>query len=60
MLIEMMYQNDGRFSCLSHIFIWSVLFQVQDAQAAMRLYTLEKKKWEAAIKNKANNKNCKT
>ncbi|XP_009070401.1 PREDICTED: RNA exonuclease 4, partial [Acanthisitta chloris] len=32
---------------------------VQDAQAAMRLYTLEKKKWEAAIKNKANNKKCK-
>ncbi|NWS45768.1 REXO4 exonuclease, partial [Probosciger aterrimus] len=32
---------------------------VQDAQAAMRLYTLEKKKWEAAIKNKSNNKNCK-
>ncbi|KAM4647189.1 RNA exonuclease 4 [Amazona ochrocephala] len=33
---------------------------VQDAQAAMRLYTLEKKKWEAAVKNKSNNKNCKT
>ncbi|XP_041908667.1 RNA exonuclease 4 [Corvus kubaryi] len=33
---------------------------IQDAQAAMRLYTLEKKKWEAAVKNKANNKNCKT
>ncbi|NXY23788.1 REXO4 exonuclease, partial [Atrichornis clamosus] len=32
---------------------------VQDAQAAMRLYTLEKKNWEAAVKNKANNKNCK-
>ncbi|XP_033923534.1 RNA exonuclease 4 [Melopsittacus undulatus] len=32
---------------------------VQDAQAAMRLYTLEKKKWEAAVKNKSNNKNCK-
>ncbi|NXT63526.1 REXO4 exonuclease, partial [Chaetops frenatus] len=32
---------------------------IQDAQAAMRLYTLEKKKWEAAIKNKANNKNSK-
>ncbi|NWV84916.1 REXO4 exonuclease, partial [Dasyornis broadbenti] len=32
---------------------------IQDAQAAMRLYTLEKKKWEAAVKNKANNKNCK-
>lgn len=29
---------------------------IQDAQAAMRLYTLEKKKWEAAIRNKANNK----
>ncbi|NXM75545.1 REXO4 exonuclease, partial [Serilophus lunatus] len=29
---------------------------IQDAQAAMRLYTLEKKKWEAAVKNKANNK----
>ncbi|XP_014728806.1 PREDICTED: RNA exonuclease 4 [Sturnus vulgaris] len=28
---------------------------IQDAQAAMRLYTLEKKKWEAAIRNKANN-----
>ncbi|KAL9827046.1 RNA exonuclease 4-like [Geothlypis trichas] len=33
---------------------------IQDAQAAMRLYTLEKKKWEAAIKNKTNKKNCKT
>lgn len=33
---------------------------IQDAQAAMRLYTLEKKKWEAALKNKANNKKCKT
>ncbi|NXR90872.1 REXO4 exonuclease, partial [Hypocryptadius cinnamomeus] len=32
---------------------------IQDAQAAMRLYTLEKKKWEAAVKNKANNKNRK-
>ncbi|NWI70640.1 REXO4 exonuclease, partial [Todus mexicanus] len=32
---------------------------VQDAQAAMRLYTLEKKKWEAAVKNKSTNKNCK-
>ncbi|NWV38992.1 REXO4 exonuclease, partial [Grantiella picta] len=32
---------------------------IQDAQAAMRLYTLEKKKWEAAVKSKANNKNCK-
>ncbi|XP_005494168.2 RNA exonuclease 4 [Zonotrichia albicollis] len=32
---------------------------IQDAQAAMRLYTLEKKKWEAAVKNKANKKNCK-
>ncbi|NWT59310.1 REXO4 exonuclease, partial [Erythrocercus mccallii] len=32
---------------------------IQDAQAAMRLYTLEKKKWEAAVKNKAHNKNCK-
>ncbi|NXD74904.1 REXO4 exonuclease, partial [Halcyon senegalensis] len=32
---------------------------IQDAQAAMRLYTLEKKQWEAAIKNKSNNKNCK-
>ncbi|NWI55613.1 REXO4 exonuclease, partial [Calyptomena viridis] len=29
---------------------------IQDAQAAMRLYTLEKKKWEAAVKNKTNNK----
>ncbi|NXF76748.1 REXO4 exonuclease, partial [Sclerurus mexicanus] len=29
---------------------------IQDAQAAMRLYTLEKNKWEAAVKNKANNK----
>ncbi|TRZ12629.1 hypothetical protein HGM15179_014483 [Zosterops borbonicus] len=26
---------------------------IQDAQAAMRLYTLEKKKWEAAVKSKA-------
>ncbi|XP_074017124.1 RNA exonuclease 4 [Numenius arquata] len=33
---------------------------IQDAQAAMRLYTLEKKKWEAAVKNKPNNKNHKT
>ncbi|NWW48834.1 REXO4 exonuclease, partial [Pedionomus torquatus] len=32
---------------------------IQDAQAAMRLYTLEKKKWEAAVKNKLNNKNRK-
>ncbi|NWQ60015.1 REXO4 exonuclease, partial [Neopipo cinnamomea] len=32
---------------------------IQDAQAAMRLYTLEKKKWEAAVKNKANSKHCK-
>ncbi|NXI47401.1 REXO4 exonuclease, partial [Galbula dea] len=32
---------------------------IQDAQAAMRLYTLEKKKWEAAVKNKSNKKNCK-
>ncbi|NXQ53356.1 REXO4 exonuclease, partial [Anthoscopus minutus] len=32
---------------------------VQDAQAAMRLYTLEKKKWEAALRNKATNKNFK-
>ncbi|NXK36449.1 REXO4 exonuclease, partial [Piprites chloris] len=32
---------------------------IQDAQAAMRLYTLEKKKWEAAVKNKVNNKPCK-
>ncbi|NWW34415.1 REXO4 exonuclease, partial [Panurus biarmicus] len=32
---------------------------IQDAQAAMRLYTLEKKKWEAAVKNKAHNKNHK-
>uniref|UniRef100_A0A8C5IRN0 RNA exonuclease 4 n=1 Tax=Junco hyemalis TaxID=40217 RepID=A0A8C5IRN0_JUNHY len=32
---------------------------IQDAQAAMRLYTLEKKKWEAAVKNKTNKKNCK-
>ncbi|NXC47091.1 REXO4 exonuclease, partial [Penelope pileata] len=29
---------------------------IQDAQAAMRLYTLEKKKWEAAIKNKHKDK----
>ncbi|XP_052525564.1 RNA exonuclease 4 isoform X1 [Tympanuchus pallidicinctus] len=29
---------------------------IQDAQAAMRLYTLEKKKWEAALKNKAKDK----
>ncbi|XP_066188948.1 RNA exonuclease 4 [Sylvia atricapilla] len=33
---------------------------IQDAQAAMRLYTLEKKKWEAAVKKKVYNKNCKT
>ncbi|XP_030317283.1 RNA exonuclease 4 isoform X2 [Calypte anna] len=33
---------------------------IQDAQAAMRLYTLEKKRWEAALKNKSNNKKCKT
>ncbi|XP_056361483.1 RNA exonuclease 4 [Oenanthe melanoleuca] len=34
---------------------------IQDAQAAMRLYTLEKKKWEAALRNKAsNNKKSKT
>lgn len=26
---------------------------IQDAQAAMRLYTLEKKEWEAALKNKS-------
>ncbi|NXN95803.1 REXO4 exonuclease, partial [Rhinopomastus cyanomelas] len=32
---------------------------VQDAQAAMRLYTLERKKWEAALRNKANQKKCK-
>ncbi|KAK2535361.1 Rexo4 [Columba guinea] len=32
---------------------------IQDAQAAMRLYTLEKKTWEAAVKNKSNNKNSK-
>ncbi|KFP03569.1 RNA exonuclease 4, partial [Calypte anna] len=32
---------------------------IQDAQAAMRLYTLEKKRWEAALKNKSNNKKCK-
>ncbi|NXA74446.1 REXO4 exonuclease, partial [Thryothorus ludovicianus] len=32
---------------------------IQDAQAAMRLYTLEKKKWEADARNKANNKNGK-
>ncbi|NWY39749.1 REXO4 exonuclease, partial [Sylvia atricapilla] len=32
---------------------------IQDAQAAMRLYTLEKKKWEAAVKKKVYNKNCK-
>ncbi|NXC99331.1 REXO4 exonuclease, partial [Certhia familiaris] len=32
---------------------------IQDAQAAMRLYTLEKKKWEAAARNKANHKNGK-
>ncbi|NXY86157.1 REXO4 exonuclease, partial [Alcedo cyanopectus] len=32
---------------------------IQDAQAAMRLYTLEKKKWEAAVKNKSNNKKSK-
>ncbi|NWW88762.1 REXO4 exonuclease, partial [Rhynochetos jubatus] len=32
---------------------------IQDAQAAMRLYTLEKKRWEAAVKNKSNNKTCK-
>ncbi|NWR74760.1 REXO4 exonuclease, partial [Centropus unirufus] len=32
---------------------------IQDAQAAMRLYTLEKKKWEAAVKNKCNNKSSK-
>ncbi|NXA03183.1 REXO4 exonuclease, partial [Sapayoa aenigma] len=30
---------------------------IQDAQAAMRLYTLEKKKWEAAVKNKVKKKN---
>ncbi|NXJ16408.1 REXO4 exonuclease, partial [Odontophorus gujanensis] len=29
---------------------------IQDAQAAMRLYTLEKKKWEAALKNKPKDK----
>ncbi|NWX06447.1 REXO4 exonuclease, partial [Caloenas nicobarica] len=28
---------------------------IQDAQAAMRLYTLEKKTWEAAVKSKSNN-----
>ncbi|KFP32910.1 RNA exonuclease 4, partial [Colius striatus] len=32
---------------------------IQDAQAAMRLYTLEKKKWEAAVRNKSNKKNAK-
>ncbi|XP_025950189.2 RNA exonuclease 4 [Dromaius novaehollandiae] len=29
---------------------------IQDAQAAMRLYTLEKKQWEAAIKDKSKSK----
>ncbi|XP_031457664.1 RNA exonuclease 4 [Phasianus colchicus] len=29
---------------------------IQDAQAAMRLYTLEKKKWETALKNKSKDK----
>ncbi|XP_071430227.1 RNA exonuclease 4 [Pithys albifrons albifrons] len=33
---------------------------IQDAQAAMRLYTLEKKKWEAAVKNKPHKNSCKT
>ncbi|XP_054030301.1 RNA exonuclease 4 [Dryobates pubescens] len=32
---------------------------IQDAQAAMRLYTLEKKRWEAALKNKPTNKKTK-
>ncbi|NXX91892.1 REXO4 exonuclease, partial [Centropus bengalensis] len=32
---------------------------IQDAQAAMRLYTLEKKKWDAAVKNKCNNESSK-
>ncbi|KAJ7406349.1 REX4 like protein, 3'-5' exonuclease [Willisornis vidua] len=34
--------------------------KIQDAQAAMRLYTLEKKKWEAAVKNKPHKNGCKT
>ncbi|OXB76318.1 UNVERIFIED_CONTAM: hypothetical protein H355_006729 [Colinus virginianus] len=32
------------------------MVKIQDAQAAMRLYTLEKKKWEAALKNKPKGK----
>lgn len=32
------------------------VYQVQDAQATMRLYTLEKKKWESDIKASHNNK----
>ncbi|XP_015500336.2 RNA exonuclease 4 [Parus major] len=32
---------------------------IQDAQAAMRLYTLEKKKWEAAVRNKVTTKKVK-
>lgn len=38
---------------LLSLLVCSVFFQVQDAQAAMRLYTLEKKQWEDAIKNKS-------
>lgn len=66
-LLERIYP--GRYSCLLIINalqpyqpcfvkppVCSVFFQVQDAQAAMRLYTLEKKQWEAAIKNKSKNK----
>lgn len=34
----------------------STVFQVQDAQATMRLYTLVKKQWEAEIKASHKNK----
>ena len=44
------------YSSTHHFYTYSsylnLLLQIQDAQAAMRLYTMNKKNWEKDMKNK--------
>lgn len=47
-------RGGGEALCLS--FASCAVFQVQDAQAAMRLYTTAKKQWEASLKEERKGK----
>lgn len=49
-LVMMVMMKSSTHTC-------NVPFQVQDAQATMRLYTLVKKQWEAEIKASKTNQN---